>query len=320
MSDLPTPRVTISKPFTHCGLDYAGPISVKLGKGRGYQSQKGYIVLFVCLATRAIQLELVSNNTTQSFLGALNRFVSRRGLPSDFYSDNGKNFEVADKELQRSFKKLCRDPTLEGYLSQNEIVWHFIPPYAPHFGGLWETGVKSVKHNFRRIVGGSTFTLEELMTILSQIEACFNSRPIAPFTDNPDDFSYLTPGHLLIGRSLLSVPSPTVLSLNENKLTRWQLVQRVTEQLWKRWSIEYLQGLQKRNKWTKTNLNISLNDMLIVKNANLPKCEWDLGRVLKTHPGKDGLVRVVSVKTSKGVYQRPITQLCQLQINKDFNN
>ncbi|XP_043485239.1 uncharacterized protein LOC122513069 [Leptopilina heterotoma] len=131
MSDLPTPRVTISNPFTHCGLDYAGPISVKLGKGRGYQSQKGYIALFVCLDTRAIHLELVSDNTTQSFLGALNRFVSRRGLPNDLYSDNGKNFKGPDKELQRSFKKICRDPTLEGYLSKNEIVWHFIPPYAP---------------------------------------------------------------------------------------------------------------------------------------------------------------------------------------------
>lgn len=225
MADLPTARVTVSKPFTHCGLDYAGPIAMKLGKGRGYQSQKGYIVLFVCLATRAIHLELVSDNTTIGFLAALKRFVARRGLPSNLYSDNGKNFEGADKELQRSFKKLSRDPTLQGYFFENEIVWHFIPPYAPHFGGLWEAGVKCVKHHFRRIVGTLTFTFEELNTILCEIEACLNSRPLAPFTDNQDDLSYLTPGHLLIGRPLLTVPAPTVLSLNENRLTRWQLVQ-----------------------------------------------------------------------------------------------
>lgn len=108
----------------------------------------------------------------------------------------------------------------------DQVSWHFIPQSAPHFGGLWEAGIRSVKHHLRRVLGSHMLTFEELSTLLSKIEACLNSRPIAPLTDTIDVYELLTPGHFLIGTALTVTPEPSFLDLNENRLTRWQLVCR----------------------------------------------------------------------------------------------
>lgn len=83
MADLPYYRCSPSRIFAHCGVDYAGPISVRTGSGRGNKSHKAYIALFICLSTRAIHLELMDNYSTAAFLAAFKRFTSRRGIPSD---------------------------------------------------------------------------------------------------------------------------------------------------------------------------------------------------------------------------------------------
>ncbi|XP_033221142.1 uncharacterized protein LOC117175542 [Belonocnema kinseyi] len=171
MGYLPTARVTRSRQFEHSGLDYAGPLLVRLGIGHGYKSHKAYIALFICLATRAIYLELVSDCSTFSFLAAFKRFVSRRGLPSNLHSNNGTNFQAASKELKIAFRKLRADENVRNFFVTESITWHFIPPYAPHFGGLWEAALKSVKHHLRRIVGNHTLTIEDMSTLLCQIEA-----------------------------------------------------------------------------------------------------------------------------------------------------
>jgi len=118
-------------------------------------------------------------------------------------------------------------------LSTRGIAWHFIPPSAPHFGGLWKAGVKSLKHHLRRVLGNFTPIIEEMLTILCNIEATLNSRPIAPLHDDVGSFDALTPGHFLVGTALRSVPRPSTLDLQENRLSRWQQVQRKTEQFWR---------------------------------------------------------------------------------------
>ncbi|XP_051162143.1 uncharacterized protein LOC127282103 [Leptopilina boulardi] len=248
MGDLPQSRVTPCVTFLHTGLDYAGPIMVRLGKGRGYQAQKAYIALFVCMVTRALHLELVSDYTSNGFLSAFKRFVSRRGLPSNLYSDNGTNFQGADRHLKQTFRNLSKNEEICNFISQDNIKWSFIPPAAPHFEGLREAGVKSIKHHLRRMIGTHTFTIEEMSTLLCQVEACVNSRPLGPLSNDANDLNYLTPGHFLIGRPLISVPEHTVLNLNESRLSRWQKVQCITEQFWKRLSVEYQHTLQQRYK------------------------------------------------------------------------
>lgn len=195
-------------------------------------------------------------------------------------------------------------------LSTVSCQWHFIAPSSPHMGGLWESAVKSMKHHFRRIVANSSLDYEQATTLLAQIEATLNSRPLCKLSDDPFDSTYLTPGHFLIGEPLTTLPDPDLSDIKLNRLDRWQYIQRLNQQLWQKWSTDYLCALQQRPKWTTSKPNIELNSIVLVKEDNLPPLKWKLGKVELLHPGSDGIVRVVSVLTDNRVIKRPITKLC----------
>jgi hypothetical protein len=135
-------------------------------------------------------------------LGALKRFVARRGFVENIYSDNGTNFVGAQNELKILFKTSEFNNQVLAYLGTKKIHWHLIPPRAPHFGEIWEAGVKSAKFHLRRVLGNAHLTYEEMYTLLTGIEACLNSRPLCPLTDDPNDVDVLTPGQFLIGAPL----------------------------------------------------------------------------------------------------------------------
>ncbi|XP_039304360.1 uncharacterized protein LOC120357592 [Solenopsis invicta] len=314
MGDLPDVRINPSRPFQHTGVDYAGPFHVLPIVGRGQRTHKAYVVVFVCLATRAIHLELANDYTSDGFLAAFRRFTSRRGLPVSLFSDNGTNFQGAEKELRNAFRALSRDPDLVAYLASDGITWRFIPPSAPHFGGMWEAGVKSVKHHLRRVIGAYTLSNEEFTTLLTQVESCLNSRPIAPLSDDPSDLSPLTPAHFLIGTSLIATPEESVLDLRETRLNRWQRVQRMHEQFWRIWSRDYLHMLQQRYKWRQKSTSLKVDDLVLVQNPLLPPTKWELGRVVKIYPDPQGLVRVVDVRTLSNTRRRAVNRLCKLPI------
>lgn len=320
MGNLPAARAgQTQRAFLHTGLDYTGPVLVRSSKGRGYKAHKAYLAVFVCMSTRAIHLELVSDYTSESFIAAYRRFTARRGLPTDIYSDNGTTFQGAETELQSAFNNAVNDPNIGNTVATDGTNWHFIPPGAPHFGGLWEAGVKSAKHHLKQVIGAHTLTYEEFNTLITQIEACLNSRPIGPQLTDPSEFSALTPGHLLIGAPLLSIPEPTLLNLNENRLSRWQLVQQMLESFWKRWSVEYFHSLQVRTKWTKAGDNITVGQLVLVRNNNLPPAKWMLGKITNVHPGSDSHVRVVTIRTAQSEFKRPISQICLLPVHSDIN-
>ena len=141
--------------------------------------------LFVCFATKAIHLEAVSSLSTPAFLAAFSRFFARRGCPKDMYSDNGTNFVGASKILKAEFRGFVRvsGAALNAQYGSQGCNWHFNPAGAPLMGGLWEAGVKSFKHHFRRIAGNLKYTFEEFSTLLARIESCLNSRPLCPLTE-----------------------------------------------------------------------------------------------------------------------------------------
>ena len=144
---------------------------------------KAYICIFVSLTVKAVHLEVVSDLTTDAFLAALRRFIARRGKPTLIWSDNGSNFVGADREIKNLFNFLCQQKTklvVSEFCSTQGIEWKFIPQHSPHFGGLWEAAVKSTKRHLRRIVSDVKLTFEEMSTILAQIEAVLNSRPLTP--------------------------------------------------------------------------------------------------------------------------------------------
>ncbi|UYV85114.1 hypothetical protein LAZ67_X004615 [Cordylochernes scorpioides] len=179
MSDLPKERLTPGKPFSISGVDYAGPVNLRLSKGRGRKTEKGYICLFVCFLTRAVHLELVTDASTPTFMSAFKRFVARRGHCTRLYSDQGTNFVGAARQLRSCFYLAQNQlKELAAVLANDGTEWRFNPPGAPHFGDLWEAGVKALKYHMRRIIGNNLLTYEELLTVLVQIESCLNSRPL----------------------------------------------------------------------------------------------------------------------------------------------
>lgn len=315
MGNLPGSRLASTRPFLTCGVDYAGPMILRLYSGRCNRTTKAYIALFVCFSTKALHLELVSDLSTNAFLAAFRRFTSRRGKCADIYSDCGTNFVGAQKELRELHAAVTHqllDPTLASSLASEGTNWHFNPPGAPHMGGIWEAGVKSVKHHLRRIVGTTPMTFEEVTTVLTQIESVLNSRPICQLKDDPDDFEALTPGHFLIGGPLNALPNPSLEHVATSRLSRWQLCQKLVHHFWNRWRNEYLNSLQQRTKWWKKEENIQVGQLVLVVDDNQPPANWTLGRVAEIFTGKDGLVRVVNLKHKNGFLKRPITKLCLL--------
>ncbi|EZA55101.1 hypothetical protein X777_05356 [Ooceraea biroi] len=214
-----------------------------------------------------------------------------------------------------AYRNALQDPDFLNSTASDKVSWHFVPPSAPHFGGLWEAGIKSVKHHLRRVLGNHTLTYEEFTTLLYKVEACLNSRPIAPLSDSIDDFEFLTPGHFLVGSAITTHPEPSLINLRENRLTRWQVVSQISERFWKLWQNDYLNTLQQRKKWRKEQPSIKSGQLVLIRNATLPPCKWELGRVTQCHPGADGLVRVVTVRTATAEYKRPIVKLCILPVD-----
>ncbi|KYM94040.1 hypothetical protein ALC62_15344 [Cyphomyrmex costatus] len=208
------------------------------------------IAIFVCFCSKAVHIEVVLDYTAEAFLAALRRFSSRRGLCSDIYSDCGTNFLGADRQLRQLLRASSLDGRCIAHSAADGIRWHFNPPSAPHFGGLWETAVKSTKYHLRRVIGDSRLTFEEISTLLAQVEACLNSRPMYALSDDPEDINALTPGHLLIGAPLLAIPEPSLTERKDSSLTRWQLIQKMRDHFWQRWSREYLHTLASKPTWT----------------------------------------------------------------------
>ncbi|XP_076382768.1 uncharacterized protein LOC143260628 [Megalopta genalis] len=314
MGNLPADRVT---PFSTCGVDYAGPFLV-VDSGRSRTSRKAYLCLFVCFVTKAVHLELAVDLTTDSFLNGLRRFTARRGMCRVIHSDNGTNFIGARNEL-RDLGHFLASPAhndkVKGALAQNKIQWQLIPPRAPHFGGLWERAVRSVKTHLRRVRGEQRLTFEEMCTVLTQVEACLNSRPFHPLSSDPSDLNPLSPGHFLVGEALTALPHVHLLDTPRNRLNRFQLLQQMVQHFWKRWHEEYLHGLQQRRKWRQGCAVVpKVGDMVLIKEDNLPPLKWALGRVVELHPGQDGICRVSTIRTTRGMLKRPASKICVLPI------
>ncbi|XP_055714332.1 uncharacterized protein LOC129808575 [Phlebotomus papatasi] len=310
MSDLHESRVTEMYPFYQTGVDFCGPVFIKTPI-RSKTRLKMYIALYICLATRAVHIELVTDLTTGAFIASLRRFISRRGRPAQILCDNATNFVGASRELKELELLLAskdHQSKTQSYAVNQGIEFKFIPPRSPHFGGSWESAIKRIKYHLTRTVGNGFFTEEEMMTTLTQIEACINSRPLTPSSTDPTDLEALTPAHFLIGCPLTAAPDQSLTGIPENSLKNWALVQQRVQSFWNRWRTEFLHTMQQRNKWTMEHPSVTIGNMVLIKEDNLPPTKWMLGRVLEVHPGTDGKVRVATVQTSTGVYNRAVAK------------
>ncbi|XP_065368962.1 uncharacterized protein LOC135961390 [Calliphora vicina] len=315
MAALPPDRCTYSFPFNITGIDFAGPFELKSSTLRRAATVKGYVCVFVCFATKAIHLEPCSSLSTPAFQATFSRFIGRRGLPQKVVSDNGRNFVGANRTLRREFTTFINTTSqdiAQKYISHG-FDWSFIPPQAPHMGGLWEAAVKSFKFHLKRVAGAYRFNFEEFTTLLARIEGVLNSRPISSLSEDPSDLTALTPGHFLRGGPIMSFPEQT--NDNLSLINRWEKLKAIHHKLSLQWKEEYLKSMHKRYKWKFSTPNLKVGDFVVVMDDLLPPCEWRLGRIEKVHSGSDHHVRVVDVRTQNGTITRAITKLCYLPYN-----
>lgn len=315
MGALPAERITPQRPFLSTGLDFGGPFSVRSSSLRSAKLGKGYLCLFVCLVTKAIHLEFVSDLSTSAFMAALDRFVSRRGSPNEIFSDNGRNFRGAANCLREVYDYLEKNRSdLSTVLTDRNIHWNFQPPYSPHFGGIYESGIKQAKRLMRHTVGDQSLTFEEFSTLFCRIEAILNSRPLcAPSQDPNEEATTLTPGHFLVGASLMSIPERPM-DLTVSPYLRWKRVKHMTQSFWNRWSREYLHTLLPRKKWTESHGEVKLGDLVLMKNTATLPTHWPIAKIIATHPGPDGIVRVVTVLCQGNNYRRAVNRLVPLPV------
>lgn len=316
MADLPECRTRQSvKAFTHTGCDYAGPIAYTPIRRRGVRSEKAYLCLFTCLTTRAVHIEVATDLSTPSFLAALKRFLARRGPVQVMHSDNATNFKGAAAYIRDLYKFLNDEyrPKLEQVLAESRLRWSYISPRSPHKGGTWESMIKVVKTHLYRVIGQQLLSYEELCTVLTQVECLLNSRPLTVLSSDPAEPSALTPSHFLHTAPLCSLPAPEVDSDNLSLLQRHSLLDKMVQSFWQRWRMEYLHGLQVRQKWNTLSTPITPGVVVVVIEDNVPSLAWPLAIVDKVHPSKDGVVRTCTIRYASGTtLLRPAVRICPI--------
>lgn len=307
MAPLPEYRVTpYVKPFTSVGLDYFGPLLVRVGRSQ----VKRWVALFTCLAIRAIHLEVVHSLSTESCVMAVRRFVARRGSPAEFYTDNATCFQGASRELQEEIGN-----KLSTTFTSAHTKWRFIPPATPHMGGVWERLVRSVKVAAGTILEAPRKPDDEtLETILCEVEAMINCRPLTYIPLDSADQESLTPNHFLLGSSNGSKMMPMEpLKFIGNLRSSWKLAQSITDSFWTRWIKEYIPIITRRSKWFENVKDLEVGDLVMVIGGP-SRSQWVRGRIVEVVKGKDGRVRQAMVKTSSGVHRRAAVNLAVLDV------
>ena len=320
MGILPMERVQISLAFTYVGVDFAGPLFARTRK----DIQKVYICLFTCASSRMIHLELMNSLSTDDFLQAFRRLVNRRGLCQSLQSDNAKTFKADDRTLQKLFtsskvKKITHIDSnyVPKELASLGIQWRFITERSPWKDGRWERMVKSVKTPLKKILGNALLSTTELYTILTDIEAMINSRPLTYLGDDIRDPEPITPAHLSVGRSLQSIPNGSIMEENRGHvIQRFLYHQRLLNHFWKRQRLEYLHKLSIRTMWQVEHPPVKIGDIVLISDDKVQRGKSPMGRITQVHPGKDGFARTVTLKTQKGELKRPVQRLHRLEMEQ----
>lgn len=311
MGQLPSCRLeTTIRPFIKTGVDYFGPLLVTVKRSH----EKRYGVIFTCMTTRAVHLDIAHDLTTDGFIHVLRQFGCRRGFPEEIYSDNGTNFKSSEKELREALDDINQNEIIR-FCAMNNINWHFNPPSAPHMGGVWERLIQSIKKILGEILKTKYPQEYVLRTLFMETENILNSRPLTHVSLDPEDPEPLTPNHFLIGPKYGALPCVKTDERDLTLLSKWRAAQRLTDIFWQRWTHEYLPYLVTRKKWHQESIAVKLNDIVVIIDPNGPRNIWPKGRVIQLYPAKDGKIRIVDVKLANGtVLKRPVSRLCVLDV------
>lgn len=315
MADLPVDRLSTEPPFTYVGLDVFGPWNVAFRRTRGSQSNsKRWAVLFTCMTTRAIHIEVIESMDSSCFINALRRFFSIRGPAKQLRSDCGTNFIGACKELK--FESTNTNSTsVKNFLSDQGCTWVFNPPHSSHMGGAWERMIgvaRRILDSMLLQMGPSQITHEVLTTLMAEVSAIVNARPLVPVSSDPESPLILTPAMLLTQKLGTSPAPPEEFNTKDLFKRQWRQVQSLANTFWDRWRREYLATLQSRRKWQSERPNIKVGDLVLLKDSQVKRNEWPMGLITKTVPSNDGKVRKVEIKVTKQgtvkFFLRPVSE------------
>lgn len=331
MAPYPVERITRSSPFQYTGCDYFGPL---FATEHGEQT-KQWVCLFTCLCTRAIHLEVVNSLTPQDFLMALRRLIARRGKPIQIYSDNSTTFKATQKTLN-NLEIFVKNDNIDTFLRREGISWHFFPPGAPWMGGIYERIIGLTKQVLRITLGRSKVNQVQLLTLLVEVEAIINSRPLTFVSDEasfekvitPKDFLSLNPSTTVHLHSTRTVTTDLLQLSNRNSLLEtWKKGINLLESFWQMWQKEYLQNLRQRcqrhlQQHPKAQTaSLQIGDVVII-NDSTPRAIWKTGRITILHQSLDGKIRSVTVQLASGRHViRPVNHLYLLETdNQNSSN
>ncbi|KRY42408.1 hypothetical protein T01_3074 [Trichinella spiralis] len=315
MAALPSSRVVEAAAFAHTGMDFAGPLLIRVGKRA---TSKCYVCLFTCMASRAVHLELVPQMTTARVMQALRRFIARRGRPEIIQSDNFRSFKAAASELRQLWRHVDVD-RVQRELVGHRIHWKFITERAPWMGGYWERLVRSIKESLRKILGKALLDEEELRTTLCEVEASL--KPLTFVGDEDHERHPLSPFQLLTGRAYVDFPAVEAHDPEWQPVGRgppqwshrWRYRQQLLAKWWRSWRREYLSELMQRQKWRSSLAGPEVNDLVLILEDSIPRTQCPIGVITVLHLGSDGIARSARIRTLTNVITRPVAKLVQLE-------
>jgi len=313
MAPLPTFRHQENpRPYTHVGVDYAGPIPCYDEDGK---QVKTWISIFTCFQIRHVHLELVTSCSAEDFLLAMRRFIALYGCSSFWYSDNSKTFKRSAKEVA-ALSKLIENKDIQNAIKSKGITWKFITEHAPWHGALYERLIRSVKDSLKGAIGNEKLSIVQFQTALLEAAAIVNSRPLAEVTDDASDPLPVSPSMLLHGYDLENRPYPVALKVTNDKglALLWKRRLQLQHQLMTRFAMNYITDLRERQKWKKKYPNLKVGQLVLVDTPGKKRLQWPLGRIVEILPGRDNLTRSVRVKANDGTFRRPIQRLVPLEV------
>ncbi|XP_062597368.1 uncharacterized protein LOC134258800 [Saccostrea cucullata] len=323
MSDLPTDRLDPGPPFTYIGLDTFGPWEIVTRQTRGGSvNSKRWAILFTCLTTRGIHIEVVEELSSSSFINAFKRFEAIRGKVTQICSDQGTNFVGAINDLKIDSSGLnIADRKIRNFLYECGTTWKFNPPHSSHMGGAWERLIGVVRRVIDAVmleIPARSLTHEILTTFMAEVSAIVNARPLVPLSEDADDPYPLSPSMILTQKTPVIVDFP-VDKMNMYQ-AQWKRVQHMADLFWTRWRKEYLHTLQIRRKWTRIERNITKGDIVLLRDKNVHRNLWPMGAIVKTFPSDDGKVRKAEIHVVRrgcqpSTFIRPVTEIVLLLAN-----
>ena len=327
MSPLPDIRIDNPEPWRNTGVDYLGPIMCKYdcrdkalghdssGKCLHIKEHKVWLAVFTCMHTRAVNVQTVNSCTTEEFMNAFRKFMAQCSRPTVMYSDQAKTFKAADKQLRLILRDATDKIQSDMFNASCPIEWRFSTETAPWTNGCTERLVGIFKRQLMIVLQKHTLTLRNVDTIVQEITASVNDRPLGAMEENREELQ-ITPNMLIKGRNSYPLQTKSTDQMSHiPALKMWLSRKKLMNQFWSKWQKDYLTTLSIDKKWSKDERTvIKPGDVVILKPETLEKGQWRLARVMDIHKNLDGVVTTASVKLPSGtVFTRTLRQIALLE-------